>query len=160
VAATWGASTFLNEPTDVVWDFLTSETNDVNWRGPWLRSVRKLTAGALAVGTQYESLYRFFGRDDTVVTELTEVIPRHRLAWRQIGTGSLAVNDGRYDLEGVDGGTRFIVSGTIEGRGARRILDAPFAAYLNRAARQQHAQLVAALRDRDRLELSRPPPVR
>jgi uncharacterized protein YndB with AHSA1/START domain len=149
MAATWGTSTLLDAPIDVVWDFLTSDTNDANWRGPWLRSVRQLTPGPFAVGTQYESRYRFFGRDETVVTELIEIVPGQRLAWCQVGDGSLAVNDGRYDLEAVDGRTRFTVSGTIEGHGVRRIIDAPFAAYLNRAARQQHAQLVAALRDRE-----------
>lgn len=149
VSSTWGASTVLEATPEEVWDFVTTEDNDANWRGPWLRSVRQITDGPFGVGTRYESLYRFFGRDEAVVVELTEVEAPHRLAWRQVSAGSLAVNDGRYDLEAVDGGTRFTVTGTIASPGVRRLFDAPFAAYLNRAARQQHAQLVAALRDRE-----------
>jgi len=146
VTSTWGASTTLEASPEAVWAFVTSDGNDANWRGPWLRSVRQLTDGPWGVGTRYESLYRFFGRDEAVVVELTEVDPPRRLAWRQVGAGSLAVNDGRYDLELVGDGTRFTVTGTIAGRGVRQVLDAPFARYLNRAGRRQHAQLAAALR--------------
>jgi hypothetical protein len=146
MAATWGGTIVLEDAPEDVWDFLTSETNDVGWREPWLRSVRRLTDGPVGVGTRYESVYRFFGREQVVVTELTELAPKRRLGWRQVGPGSLAVNDGTYDLEPVNGGTRFVVTGVIESRGVSRLLDAAFAAYLRRASKQQLAQLAAALR--------------
>jgi len=59
---TWGGTTILDQPPDAVWDFLTSEENDVNWRRPWLEEIKQLTDGPLRIGTRYESLYRFFGR--------------------------------------------------------------------------------------------------
>jgi hypothetical protein len=144
--ATWGGTIRLDQDPEAVWEFLTSESNDVNWRAPWLRSVRRLTDGPIGVGARYESRYRFFGREETVVTELTEIERPRRLAWRQVGPGSLAVNDGHYDLDVVDGGTRFTVEGVIESRGLARLIDGPFAAYLRRASRQQLAQLAAAIR--------------
>jgi hypothetical protein len=146
MATTWGTTTLLDIDPDGLWAFLTAVTNDANWRSPWLRSVRQVTDGPIGVGTRYESVYRFFGRDETVTTELTELAPPIRMAWRQVGTGSLVVNDGRYELRAVDGQTRFTVIGTIESPGWRRLFDAPFGWYLNRAAVQQHRQLAAALR--------------
>lgn len=146
MSARWGGSIVLDHPIDVVWQFLTSDGNDASWRGPWLRAVRQVSDGAMSVGTRYESDYVFFGRKDSVVTELTELAPPHRMAWKQVGRGELAINDGSYELERLDGRrTRFTVRGVIESRGVSRLLDAPFALYLNRAAKQQHAQLVDAL---------------
>jgi uncharacterized protein YndB with AHSA1/START domain len=144
--ATWGAVSVLDQSPERVWEFIASDENDVNWRAPWLRSVRRLSVGALGPGARYESAYRFFGRDETVVVELTEVDPPRRMAWRQVSQGSLAVNDGRYELEPIHGGTRFRVTGTIASPGWRRLFDRPFAWYLNRAAQRQHRQLVSALR--------------
>ena len=145
MSSTWGGSIVLDQPPAIVWNFLTSESNDVNWRGPWLLAVRKISDGPMAVGTRYESEYAFFGRKDAVVTELTEVVAPRRLAWKQVGRGTLAINDGSYDLEAVGSGTRFTVRGVIQSRGLSRLADAPFVRYLNRAAKRQHAQLAAAL---------------
>jgi hypothetical protein len=148
MSAGWGGSIVLDHQIEAVWDFLTSDTNDVNWRGPWLLAVRQVTDGPMGVGTRYESRYSFFGRKDTVVTEITEMIAPRLLAWKQVGHGALAINDGSYELEAIDvGRTRFTVRGIIESRGLSRLGDAPFALYLNRAAKRQHAQLSAALED-------------
>jgi hypothetical protein len=149
VATTWGTSSDLGIDPSRLWEFLTSETNDADWRRPWLRSVRRLSDGPVGVGTRYESMYRFFGRDEAVTVELTELDPPRRMAWRQVGRGSLVVNDGRYDLEPTAAGTRFTVTGSIASPGWRRLFDPPFGWYLNRAARQQHRQLAAALRNAD-----------
>jgi uncharacterized protein YndB with AHSA1/START domain len=145
MATTWGTSTLLDVDPETIWAFLTSATNDANWRGPWLRSVRQVTDGPARVGTRYESVYRFFGRDETVTTELTELEPPTRMAWRQVGTGSLAVNDGVYLLEPVKDGTQFTVIGTIAATGWRQLIIPAFGSYLNRAAVQQHRQLAALL---------------
>src|ERR1700675_3447679 len=111
----WGGSIVLDHPIDVVWAFLTSDTNDVNWRGPWLRSVRQVPEGPMVVGTRYASDYVFFGRKDSVVTELTQIAGPHRLAWKQVGRGALEINGVSYELEALDGGkTRFTVHGVIE----------------------------------------------
>jgi hypothetical protein len=146
MAASWGMSSLLDVDLERLWAFLTSDTNDVSWRGPWLISVHQASEGSMGVGTRYESTYRFFGREEQVTTELTELDPPRRMAWRQVGSGSLVINEGSYDLEAAAGGTRFTVTGTIESPGWRRLFDAPFGWYLRRAAAQQHRQLAEALR--------------
>lgn len=146
MTATWGGTTTLRHPPAELWDFLTTETNDVNWRAPWVVSVRKLTHGPLAVGTRYETVYRFFGRRQVVMVEISEFDGPRRMAWRQVDEPTIAFNDGSYDLEPVDGGTRFTVTGTFQSRGWRRLIDAPFAWYLRHGPVQtQHANLAQAL---------------
>ena len=149
MASTWGGSIVLDHPPEVVWDILTSESNDAHWRGRWVRSVRKLTDGPLAVGTRYDTLYRFFGRSQPVIVELTELDPPRWMAWRQVDSDTIISNVGSYHLEPIDGGrTRFTVSGTFTSRGWRRLIDGPFAWYLrNGPVQRQHAQLAAALRE-------------
>jgi hypothetical protein len=147
MSATWGGSIVLDESPQQIWSFLTSETNDVNWRGPWVRSVRKLTEGPLGVGTRYETIYRFFGRLETIIVEITELDPPRRMAWRQVDSPTVVSNIGSYDLEPTGSGTRFTVIGTFTSRGWRRLIDGPFALYLRSGpVQRQHAQLAAALR--------------
>jgi hypothetical protein len=86
----------------MVWEFITSEANDVNWRAPWLRSVRRLSEGVVGVGTRYESVYRFFGRDDAVVVELTEITAPGRLAWRQHDGGHTDAPNWKYFIPWAD----------------------------------------------------------
>ena len=146
MTATWGGTTVLHHAPDAVWDFLTTETNDVNWRRPWVVSVRKLTDGPLAVGSRYETVYRFFGQRQTVIVEIAALDAPRQMAWRQVDEPTIAFNDGSYQLEPADGGTRFTVTGTFQSRGWRRLIDAPFAWYLRHGAVQtQHAQLADAL---------------
>jgi hypothetical protein len=149
MSATWGGSTVLAHEPDAVWEFLTSATNDVNWRKPWVVSVRQVTPGPLAVGTRYETVYRFFGQLQSVIVEITELDPPRRMAWKQVDSPTVVSNVGSYDLAPVAGGTRFTVTGVFTSRGWRRLIDAPFARYLrNGPAQRQHAQLAAALKAR------------
>jgi len=148
VAATWGGSVELDHPPRVVWDFLTSSSNDAGWRAPWVLSVRTLSDGPLAIGTRYETVYRFFGQIQRVVVETTELEPPLRMAWCEVDSPIIASNVGSYELEAMDEGrrTRFTVTGTFTSRGWRRLIDAPFAWYLRHGpVQQQHAQLAAAL---------------
>ena len=149
MSATWGGTVIVPQAPDVVWAFLASEDNDVNWRTPWVRSVRRLSDGPLAVGTRYETVYRFLGRPQTVIVEITELDPPRRLAWRQLDDPTVDVNLGSYDLVPADGGTRFTVTGTFQSHAWRRIIDAPFAWYLTHGpVQRQHEQLAAALAKR------------
>lgn len=146
LSSTWGGSTVLAHSPAVVWDFLTSDANDAGWRGPWVRSVRQLTDGPLAVGSRYETVYRFFGQIQPVIVEVTELDPPRRMAWRQVESDTIVSNVGSYELEPVDGGTRFTVTGTFASRGWRRLIDGPFARYLRTGpVQRQHAQLAEAL---------------
>jgi hypothetical protein len=146
MSATWGGTTLLRHPPDVVWSFLTDDANDASWRAPWVRSVRSLTPGPLAVGRRYETVYSFFGQRQVTIVEITELDPARRMAWRQVDEPTIAFNDGSYALEPVAGGTGFTVLGTFQSRGWRRLIDAPFAWYLRHGpVQRQHAQLAAAL---------------
>jgi hypothetical protein len=148
VAGSWGGSVELDHPPHVVWDFLTSASNDAGWRAPWVLSVRPLSEGPLAIGTRYETVYRFFGQIQRVVVETTELEPPLRMAWCEVDSRTIVSNVGSYELEAIDGGrrTRFTVTGTFTSRGWRRLIDAPFAWYLRHGpVQQQHAQLAAAL---------------
>ena len=147
MTAVWGGTTIVRQPPDVVWDFLTTETNDTNWRAPWVVSVRKLTDGPLALGTRYETVYRFFGQRQVVIVEITELDAPRRMAWRQVDEPTIAFNDGSYDLEPSEGGTKFTVTGSFQSRGWRRLIDGPFAFYLRHGPVQtQHTNLAEALR--------------
>ncbi|HYN69724.1 MAG TPA: SRPBCC family protein [Candidatus Eisenbacteria bacterium] len=157
MSATWGGSIALSQTPELVWTFLTSEANDVNWRSPWVRSVRRLTDGPLDIGTRYSTVYRFFGRLEDVIVEITELDPPRRMAWRQVDSDTVVSNVGSYDLESIEGGTRFTVTGTFVSRGWRRLIDAPFAWYLRHGlVQRQHAQLRAALERADRSTRSSP----
>jgi polyketide cyclase/dehydrase/lipid transport protein len=146
MSATWGGTILLRHSPQVVWTFLTSESNDASWRGPWVRSVRRLSGEPLGLGTRYETMYRFFGQLQVVIVEVTELDPPRRMAWKQVDGDAVAFNAGSYDLEPLEDGTRFTVTGTFESLGWRRLIDAPFAWYLRHGAVQrQHAQLAAAL---------------
>lgn len=147
---TWGGTTVLGFPPDVVWDFLTSEANDVNWRRPWLEGITKLTEGPLRIGTCYDTRYQFFGRQERAIVEITELDPPRRMAWRQVDSPTIESNVGSYDLAPVDGGrTSFTVTGTLRSRGWRQVADGPFMWYLRHGpVQRQHAQLAAALQER------------
>jgi uncharacterized protein YndB with AHSA1/START domain len=150
MSETWGGTTLLDDPPEAVWDFLTDDGNDVNWRQPYVRAVRKLTDGPLAIGTRYETLYRFFGRPERTIVEITELEAPRRMAWRQVDSPTVVSNVGSYDLEPAPGGrTRFTVTGVVRSRSWRHVIDGPFMRWLSGApVRRQHAQLAAALRAR------------
>ena len=100
----------------------------------------------LDIGSRYETVYRFFGRIERVIVEVTELDTRRRMAWRQVDSETVVSSVGSYDLEAIDVRTRFTVTGTFTSRGWRRLIDAPFAWYLRHGpVQRQHAQLAAAL---------------
>lgn len=86
-----------------------------------------------------------------MIVEITELDPPRHMAWRQLESDRVASNVGSYDLIPLgDGRTSFTVTGSIHSHGWRRIVDAPFMWYLRHGpVQQQHAQLAAALRQRD-----------
>jgi len=85
-----------------------------------MRALRKLTDGPLRVGTRYEMLYRFFGRPERVIVEITEPDAPRRMAWRPVDSPTIETNLGAYDIEPVDGSrTRFSAGGELRSRGWR-----------------------------------------
>jgi uncharacterized protein YndB with AHSA1/START domain len=131
VAIEFGGSVVLDKPIEDVWRFLTDPDRDTNWRRPHVLSSRMLTDGPLAVGSRFETVNRFWGKKEKVVTEITAMDPPRLLAWKQVNSGTF-VTDGSYRLEPANGGTRFTLALSGEGRGAFKLLANRFARYQDR----------------------------
>ncbi|MFP3915029.1 MAG: SRPBCC family protein [Actinomycetota bacterium] len=99
----------IDAPIDRVWEYLVSHDE---WRRPFIESVRKLSDGVLEVGTRYENRGKLGPRELTLINEITELDPPHRLGWRQVNTDAPVVtNRGTYTLEQLDDRrTRFTLS--------------------------------------------------
>ena len=72
----------IDRPCDEVAAFLRDPANDTTWIGG-LRSVRLLTPGPVAVGSQVERVAGFLGRRVRYVNEITE-LTGDRLAMRSV----------------------------------------------------------------------------
>lgn len=128
MATEFGGSIVLDKPVEEVYRFLTDPDRDTNWRRPHVLSSRKLTDGPLGVGTRFETVNKFWGKKETVVTEITSMQPPTELGWKQVNKGTF-VTDGSYRLEPANGGTRFTLTLTGEGRGFFKLLEKRFARY-------------------------------
>lgn len=128
MTVTFGGSVIIDKPVEEVFAFLTDPDRDTNWRRPNVLSSRKLTDGPLGVGSRYETVNRFLGKKETVVTEITELEPPRLLAWRQTNKGTF-VADGAYRLEPAEGGTRFTLELTGTGHGVMKPFERAFGSY-------------------------------
>ena len=72
----------IDRPCDEVAAFLRDPANDTTWIGG-IRSVRLLTPGPVAVGSQVERVAGFLGRRVQYVNEITE-LTADRLAMRSV----------------------------------------------------------------------------
>jgi hypothetical protein len=66
------------------------------------------------------------------VTEITAKEPPTLLSWKQVNRGTF-VTDGGYRLEPANGGTRFILELTGEGRGLFKPFEKLFARYQDKS---------------------------
>jgi len=135
----------LGKPVEDVYRFLMEAKQETDWRSPYVLSSRQLTGGPVGVGTQFETVNRFWGKKETVVTEITTMEPPTLLAWKQVNKGTF-VADGSYRLEPANGGTRFTLELTGQGRGLFKPLEKTFARYQERTVIPRFLrQLQAAL---------------
>lgn len=84
MAIEFGGGVLLDKPVEEVWRFLTDPAHDTNWRRPHVLSSRTLTDGPLAVGSRFETVNKFWGKRETVVTEITAMDPPRLLSWKVI----------------------------------------------------------------------------
>jgi uncharacterized protein YndB with AHSA1/START domain len=131
VAIEFGGSVVLAKPVEEVWRFLTDPDRDTNWRRPHVLSSRKLTDGPLGVGSRFETVNKFWGKKETVVTEIIAMDPPRLLSWKQVNKGTF-VTDGSYRLEPANEGTRFTLTLVGEGKGLFKLLAKRFARYQDR----------------------------
>jgi hypothetical protein len=70
------------------------------------------------VGSRFENKLKGGGRSWTVINEITDYEPPHKLSWKQTNDeGPTRTIQGRYLLESVDGITTFTLHTTLETRG-------------------------------------------
>jgi uncharacterized protein YndB with AHSA1/START domain len=124
----FGGSVVLPQPIEDVFHFVTEAEQETDWRRPYVLSSRKLTEGPVGVGSRFETVNRFWGKKETVVTEITAQEPPTLLSWKQVNEGTL-VTDGSYRLEPANGGTRFTLELVGEGRGLFKPFEKMFARY-------------------------------
>ena len=100
MAIEFGGSVLLEKPVEEVWRFLTDPDRDTNWRRPHVLSSRKLRDGPLAVGSRSETVNKFWGKKETVVTEITAMDPPSSLSWRQVNKGTFVTLSGERGPQG------------------------------------------------------------
>jgi uncharacterized protein YndB with AHSA1/START domain len=128
MAVRFGGSVVLPNPIEDVYRFVTEAEQETDWRRPYVRSSRKLTDGPVGVGTRFETVNHFWGKNETVVTEITALEPPTLLSWKQVNKGTF-VTDGGYRLEPANGGTRFTLELIGEGKGLFKPLEKLFGRY-------------------------------
>jgi uncharacterized protein YndB with AHSA1/START domain len=131
VSIRMAGSIVLDKPIEDVYRFLTEARQETDWRRPYVLASRTLTDGPVGVGSRFETVNRFWGKKETVVTEITAVEPPTLLSWKQVNKGTF-VADGSYRLEPENGGTRFTLELVGEGRGLFKPLERTFARYQER----------------------------
>jgi uncharacterized protein YndB with AHSA1/START domain len=124
----FGGSLILSRPIEDAYRFLTEAEQETDWRRPYVLASRKLTEGPVGVGTRFETVNRFWGKRETVVTEITAKEPPTLLSWKQVNKGTF-VTDGSYRLEPTNGGTRFTLDLTGQGRGLFKPFEKAFGRY-------------------------------
>jgi len=132
----------IDRPREDVWEYV---ANQDEWRRPTVQAVRKLTEGRPEVGTRYEDTVELMGRKLTIVNELLSYDPPRSMSWKQVDeTGPAYAIEGRYDLEALNGKTRFTLSTEYGTPGLGRLL-APF--IRQRLANRVYPKLLSQLKD-------------
>jgi uncharacterized protein YndB with AHSA1/START domain len=113
-------SILIDRPREEVWDYVMAH-ND--WRRPEVLEVRKLTDGPAGEGARYEDTVQMMGREMTVVNEISQLEPPSYISWSQVGEEGPAYSEkGSYELESVNGKTRFTLAGRYRATGFWRLL--------------------------------------
>lgn len=82
MASTMTGSIVIDRPVEQVWAWLHEERNELIWRRPYLKELRRM--GSYAVGTRFEGINYGAGKTDHFVDEVTEYRLPVRIAWRQV----------------------------------------------------------------------------
>jgi len=132
--------TVIRRPVAEVFDFVADERHEPAYNPRMVRS-RKVTDGAVGVGTRFEAYMATRPRPMRMVTELTGFERPHRLELRT--TSGFAEVRGAMAFAAVDGGTRMRWSWVLRPHGALR-LAGPLLGWVGR---RQEAAIWAALKE-------------
>jgi len=119
-------SVVIDRPVEQVWAWLNDEQNELIWRRPYLKEIRRV--GPYAVGTRFEGINNGGGKVDRFVDEVTEYQAPVRIAWRQMTDLATFPRSGSYTLEGHNGNTKFTLETEIAFTGIARVLERPVSA--------------------------------
>lgn len=99
----------IEAPIEAVWEYVT--TND-RWRRPFIASVQPLGDGGLRVGSRFENEAAAGPMSFRLVNEIIRLDPPRHMAWKDVTekTPPLRTIEGSYNLESVNGSTRFTLA--------------------------------------------------
>jgi uncharacterized protein YndB with AHSA1/START domain len=113
-------SILIDRPREAVWNYVIEHDE---WRRPEIVEVRKLTEGPHGKGARYEDTAKMMGQEMKVVNEILRFEPPSLLSWTQISEeGPSTTIEGRYELESLNGQTRFTLYGEYEAKGLLKLL--------------------------------------
>lgn len=129
---TFELSIVINQPAEVVFEYLANLENDLQWRREWV-DARKTSDGALGLSATFRLTGEMLGRQIPTVYEVTEYEPCRTVAWKAVsGPFPLAF---RRIFERVEDGTRVTIQYEIsEVRGFGKLV----LSLLAGSVRQQH----------------------
>ena len=130
MASMTGGSIVIDRPVEQVWAWLNDEQHDLVWRRPYLKELRR--TGPYEVGVKFEGINKGGWKAERFVNEVTEYVPRQRIAWRQLTDVATVPRAGSYTLEGSVGHTKFTLEIEIGLPGIAKVLERPMSAIAKR----------------------------
>jgi uncharacterized membrane protein len=122
-------SIVIDRPTDEVFEFTHDLANSVLWQTTLVEAV-PLSKWRMGVGWRWREVRTFLGKQIETIIEVTEYRPNTGSAVKMV-SGPIPLS-GTYRLERVDGGTRFTVSGELDGHGFFKLAEPVFARLTSR----------------------------
>ena len=130
----------IDRPIEEVWDYVMDTRNDPIWQ-PHVIAVGRNADQPVALGLEIEETVKFLGRTLAVTLKVTEHEPLRHSAIEV--TGGPVTGRGSYDLEAVDGGTRFTMTLRCDVHRFFKVTEPVF----ERAGRRDLMATVATLKD-------------
>lgn len=137
------AETVIQRPRDVVAAYVTDPANDMTWIGGVVES-KKLTDGALRVGSRVARTAKFLGREINYTTEVTDFEEGRLLAMKADKPFPMQIT---YEFEEKEAGTLARVRVQGEGSGFFSIASPLLAPMVRRNVSGDLQRLKAALED-------------
>ena len=122
MAHSFSATTVVDRPIDVVFDFLAAGVNDPQF-SPRVQEIRQTTDGPVGVGTVFESTVKDAGMKTSRKFEYTTFDRPTKLRWAERSKNWITVSDGGYDLEAVpDDQTKVTIFNRFDAHGIGKLL--------------------------------------
>jgi hypothetical protein len=122
MAHSFSATTVVDRPIDVVFDFLAAGVNDPKF-SPRVQEIRQTTDGPVGVGTVFESTVKDAGMKTSRMFEYTTFDRPTKLRWAERSKNWITVADGGYDLEAVaDDQTKVTIFNRFDAHGIGKLL--------------------------------------